>query len=72
MQFAELRGPQPPASGGPQLVLHSFAFSAGRGPQSSAVGEQQVFARRIVYIQNLCYICDHIRNDRSPCALQCR
>ncbi|NBJ06234.1 hypothetical protein D1647_08570 [Alistipes sp. Z76] len=32
LRFEELRGPQPPASGGPQLVLHSFAVSAGRGP----------------------------------------
>ncbi len=37
MQFEELRGPQPRPSGGPQLVLHSFAVSAGCNPNNIPV-----------------------------------
>ena len=33
LRLGESRGPQPPASGGPQLVLHSFAISAGCCPK---------------------------------------
>jgi len=36
MQFEELRGPQPSPRGGPQLVLHSFAISAGCCPNIDA------------------------------------
>ncbi len=32
LRFEEPRGPQPLPRGGPQLVPHSFAFPAGRGP----------------------------------------
>ncbi len=35
MRLAESRGPQPSPRGGPQLVLHSFAISAGCCPNNS-------------------------------------